>query len=154
MYMDLYGACSETGYNIQPTAKSPLGVKRSEETKKKISIASRGRRFTAEVRVKMSESQKKSYEENPDRKVKQAEGSRGREVSSETRRKISASKQGKKRAPFSEEAKRNMSESRRGVKHSLETKAKMAEARKEYWKRKKEVDDNSNKVVQQEVLND
>lgn len=50
----------EVGYNICPTAGSPLGVKRSKETRKKISKALRGRAMghRKETRRKISEALK------------------------------------------------------------------------------------------------
>ena len=41
-------------YNISPTAGSQLGIKRSEETKKKMSIAQKGKVITTEQRKKIS----------------------------------------------------------------------------------------------------
>jgi group I intron endonuclease len=137
MYMDFYDACSETGYNILPRAHSPLGAKRSEETRRRIGASKRGTTHSEESRRRMSESQKKYYEENPERRLKQAEDSTGRVCSDETRKKLSDAHKGKKKAPFSEQAKRNMAAARRRHQHSPETKAKMAEARREYWRRKK-----------------
>src|SRR4029077_3602505 len=55
---------------------------------------------------------------------------RGRPRSEETKRKISQSKLGKKKAPMSEEGRRNIGESVRGRKHSEETKRKMSDSAK------------------------
>ena len=39
-YLDLFGTCKgDIGYNISPTAGSPLGIKRTDETRRKISEA-------------------------------------------------------------------------------------------------------------------
>lgn len=54
-----------SGYNVLPTAGSSLGVKRTEQFKARLSAATRGHKrstahlYTAEVRAKMSASQKK-----------------------------------------------------------------------------------------------
>lgn len=61
----------ESGYNISPTADSPLGVMRSEETRKRISRVQKGRKASAETRAKMSLAHK------------------GKVCSDETRRRIS-----------------------------------------------------------------
>ena len=43
-----------SGYNLQPSAVGPLGVKRSEESKKNYSRSSTGRKASDEARAKMS----------------------------------------------------------------------------------------------------
>ena len=93
----------------------------SEETRKKIGEASKGRTFSEESKTKMSQSQK------------------GRKHSEETRKKISESNKGiafseehknKLSKPKSEETKRKLSEAHKGIKHSEETKKKLSEASK------------------------
>ena len=69
-----------------------LHMHMSEETRRKISEAKKGRTFSEEHRRKISEAIK------------------GKHLSAEHRRKISESNKGKKRAPFSEETRRKMSE--------------------------------------------
>jgi len=63
-------------YNISPTAESPAGVKRSEETKAKVSAARKGREHSEETKDKISAALK------------------GREFSEEHIAKMSARKQG------------------------------------------------------------
>jgi group I intron endonuclease len=45
-YLDTYNP----DYNIQKVARSPLGVKRSEETKKKLSESAKGRKWSQEYK--------------------------------------------------------------------------------------------------------
>lgn len=54
-WIDLFGVCdSELGYNICPTAGSPLGRKTSEETKLKMSLANQGKTLSEEHKLKIS----------------------------------------------------------------------------------------------------
>jgi hypothetical protein len=93
------------------------------EIRKKVSEGVR-KSFTEERRKKMSEARKgKRLKEETRRKISAA--NRGKKRSQETKDKISASNSGKKR---SDEAKRRMSESAKGRKASDETKRKMSEA--------------------------
>ncbi|MFH1183921.1 MAG: NUMOD3 domain-containing DNA-binding protein [Chloroflexota bacterium] len=96
-------------YNIAPIAGSAFGIKRSEETKQKMSKAqkARVRIISAETAARMSAAQK------------------GHEVSEETRQKMSAAQKGK---VHTEEAKRKMSEASRGKVHSAETRQKLSAA--------------------------
>lgn len=85
-------------YNIyKECVDSPKGIKRSKETKLKMSESQTGRKHTEETKLKMSESGKR------------------RSVSEEIRKKISESKTGKpswnKGKKFSDEYKLKMSES-------------------------------------------
>ncbi len=93
----------------------------SDETKKKISDSQKGRKFSKETKRKISESKK------------------GHEVSVEIRRKLSESLKGRipwnkgKTGVYSEETRKKMSESHKGktgYRHSEETKRKMSEVHK------------------------
>ncbi len=48
----------KSGYYLSLTAGSPLGVKRSKETRLKISLAKKGIKLSMEIREKISETQK------------------------------------------------------------------------------------------------
>jgi len=87
----------------------PKGYKHTEETKRKMSKALKGRVISEQQKRKVSEVHK------------------GKIVSKETRCKMSEAHKGKK---FSEEHKRKMSEVQKGKKHSEETKQKISEAGK------------------------
>lgn len=77
-------------YNACPVAGSHLGCKRSEETRKKMSEAQKGRVTSEETKLKLSEANKgKKHTEEHKRKC--AETRTGTKRSEETRKKISES---------------------------------------------------------------
>jgi len=99
----------DNGYNSRPIADSPLGIKCSEETKKKISEFHKKRirkPHTEETKRKLSEHFKGKTGPN-----------KGKKMSEETKKKISESKKGK-------------SSNRKGSKHTEETKKKLSQIRK------------------------
>jgi hypothetical protein len=55
-YIDKY-KCVDEGYNIQKVAGSHIGIKRSEETKRRMSESQKGRVFTEEHKANISKSQ-------------------------------------------------------------------------------------------------
>lgn len=101
----------------------------SEETKRKISEAQKGKHHTEETRRKMSEAHKNISEET---RRKMSEAQKGRTLSDETRRKISEAMKGRpswnKDKHHSEETRRKMSEAKKNI--SAETRLKMSEAAK------------------------
>jgi len=94
------------------SGKDNLGRKHSEETKRKISAAQKGKKISEETLEKM----------------------RGRKQSFETRKKISDAQKGEKHHNYgkkaSDETKLKMSLSQKGRKHSEETKRKIGNAQK------------------------
>ena len=111
----------EEGYNILPHAGNSLGYTHTEETRRKISMAHRGKHCSKETRQKISEAMR--GEKSP---------IYGKHLPKETRQKISEAMRGKK---HSDETKRKMSESHRGENnwfygkhHSKEARKKMSEA--------------------------
>ena len=107
-------AIGKAEYNIADGGQggaTPL----SEETKRKISKALKGKKMSEESRRKMSESRR---------------GMKCSPRSEEWRRKQSESHKGKKHNPHSEETKRKISESHKGKHLSEETKRKLSEAKK------------------------
>ena len=148
-------------YNIRLIAESNLGLKVSEETRKKQSEAGKNKKpCSEETRKKLSEAgrDKKASEETRKKmsdKIPWNKGKKG--ISEETRkklskshkdiklteehkRKISKSHKGLnylKDIPKSEEHKRKISESHKGMKASEESRLKMSEAKKKYWMLKK-----------------
>lgn len=114
-----------------------LGKHRSEETKRKISEANKGKiawnkgkKHTDEAKIKMSMSHiGKKHSEETKKKISKnnAKWNLGMNLSEETKRKISQTLTGRK---LSDEHKRKMSKYRIGKKHSDETKQKLSEAKK------------------------
>ena len=94
----------ENGLNhyYQETDEKPKIL--SEETKRRMSEARRGKKLSEETKRKMSEAQKGNTN---------AKGNKGRKLSEEHKRKISEAHKGKKNGPPSEETKSKISEARR-----------------------------------------
>ena len=127
-------------FNISPTARNCLGVKRTKETLKKMSEASKGKKRSDETRKNISESKKgekshmfgktgenchnygKKHSEETRRKI--SEGNKGKIVSHEVRKIISETHKGR---IFSKETRQKMSEAHKGKVVSEETKRKMSE---------------------------
>jgi hypothetical protein len=111
----------------------------SEETRRKISEASKGNTYmlgktlSEETKRKMSDTRKgKTHSEETKRK--QSEAKKGKTFSEESKRKMSEAQKGKS---LSEETRRKMSETRKGKIPSKETRRKLSEARKGQAKGKK-----------------
>lgn len=117
-YLDLYYDKRVNCYNICPIATSQLGVKRSAETRAKMSAYRTGKRLSEETKAKMSSSMK-GHKASPEALTK----ARARRHTAETKVKISASNKGKSYSP---EALINMSNGQRGRKHPQEIKQKMS----------------------------
>ena len=111
-------------YNIADGGGGSIGVSPSEESRKKMSEAKKGKHFSEEHKKKLSEAWEHS-----------------RHFSEETRKKLSEAAK-KKRRPLSEEHKKKISEAEKGKpgpnkgKHfSEETRKKMSAVRKgKHWK--------------------
>lgn len=138
-YLNEYYDSGKLCYNLIKETICPQGPMPacSEETKRKIGDANRGRRFSAEVKKKMSEARKSP---SPEARERMKEGHRN--SSPETKQKlvemgkVMAQKNLKKvqelltGVPLSEEHRQKLSEAHKGHKHSEETKQKMSETRK------------------------
>lgn len=112
-WIKFFNSASEKGFN---TCKLPTGNfpnKMSEVTKRKISLANKGKIVSEETKKRMSDAQKLSQRLNP---------RSGRVASELTRMRIGAAHKG---AIFSEEHRRKLSESCRGRKHKPEAIEKM-----------------------------
>ncbi len=148
-WMDFYDSV-KNGYNMCPASGSVAGIKRSEETKAKLSKAITGKQHSEETKHKISESRKlKTISEETRRRMSEAQ--KGRKHSLETREKISNSAKGRL---FSDDTKEKLSErntgkipsaetrakisaANKGRKHTEESKAKMSESMKKRWEERK-----------------
>lgn len=111
-----------TGFDVTGVIFGP----RTEETKKKISVANSGKTHTEEAKKKMSgEKTGKTHTEETKKKISVA--NTGVIRSTKTRAKMSEVQKGKTHGP---EARAKISAARIGTKLSAETKAKMSTARK------------------------
>lgn len=143
----------ELGYNILPTGYSRLGLKASNETKFKMSLAAKRKPKSEEMKIKLSAS-KMGHSVSEETRIKIGLAGIGRITSEETKKKLSIAGKGRmhtiearanmsngaKDRKVSEEAKIKMSISRKGRKHSAETRFKMSEAQtKRHLKKLNEV---------------
>lgn len=113
-YLDLY-ASTDKIYNIALNVVAPT----------------RGRTLTIEHRKKISDANKqRTLSEETKRKIGESHRGKGHPHSDETKRKISASNMGKKMPPMSEDQRRKLGESRKGRKHSSQTRQKMSLSQK------------------------
>ena len=101
----------------------------SEEHRRKISEANRGRHRTEEHKRKIGEASRlrKRFPHSEETKRKISESCKGRIISYETQQKINEAKRGYR---HSEETKRKIGESNKGRHHSEETRRKMSESHK------------------------
>lgn len=132
-------------FNMSPTAGNTYGIKRSDETKRKLSEIHKGRRATEETRKKMSEAQMGRVAWNKGKTGYMPEEERrnisifhtGKHVTKETKKRMSAAQMGHK-GPVgfhhTPEAKKRISEGNKGNTKRLghhateETKKKMSNA--------------------------
>lgn len=103
------------GYNLCPTAGSALGIKRSEETKKRMSESQKGKPKSAEAATNSAKARL---------------GSKRGAHSEQSKKKIGDALRGRTLGPQSEETKRKRSEALKGRPRSEETKRKISESRK------------------------
>ena len=98
-----FGSLTPNGYNLTIGGEGTRGYKASEETKRKISKANKGRTLSSETRQKMSKARK---------------GRPGKPRSSETRRKLSESMMGEKNPNYGKsltsETRQKMSKAKKG----------------------------------------
>lgn len=122
------------------------GLKRSDETRKKLSIANKGRpgtmkgkKHSEETRAKLSIA-KRGVKYSDERRLKMIGQGKGRILSTETRQKISSARMGiqpsNKGKPMPEEQKKKLSEAAKKRVYSPEARAKFSEAKKAFLKRK------------------
>lgn len=108
----------------------------SDETRRKMSRARKGKTHTEETKQKMCQSRKNRPDITEETRQKMRESNKGRglgrTLTSETRQKIADSRKGKPRPPMSDEQKQKISESlrKRKYKHSEETRQKISKSKK------------------------
>jgi hypothetical protein len=151
---ELKDLLNKNGY-IPNKGFSKYGFKATEETRKKMSEAQKGKTFSEETRKKLSEANKgKTHTEEARKKVseankgnqytkgiihseetrkKRAKSLKGKTRSEETRKKMSEAHKGKK---MKEESCKKMSESAKGRLLPEEVRKKISEAAKNRWKNK------------------
>ena len=93
------------GYNLSTGGGGRVGVKHTEETKKKMSEAATGRKKSKEHRINLSKANIERFKD-PEQRKKLGDIRRGKKLTPEQRKKLSEIRIGYK---FSEEAKRKMS---------------------------------------------
>lgn len=114
--------CTSPEYNLSPTAGSCLGVKHSEETRRKCSERHKGNKYSlgrkmtqrckdAIIRANRA---RKGVKRDPTAVERTAAAHRGMKRRDETRQKISLSKLGKRTGPRSEEHRANISKALKG----------------------------------------
>lgn len=140
------------GYNMSPTAGSPLGVKHTAETRAKIAASGRGRKHSAESIARMSAAAKIreiTHLHTPEVKAKAkaankregracpeyvkkvlSEKRRGMKFPPEWRAAISASQRGVKRGALTPEHRTRISIAALGRQHSAETREKLSDLAK------------------------
>jgi len=106
------------GYNICPAAGSPLGVKHTDETRRKVSLALTGRPCSAETKAKMSAS-RMGYKPTVEAVEKMAAALRGQKRPCSEKRRLAISK-----------AKKGIRTREPGWKHTPEARANMSIAQK------------------------
>lgn len=150
-YIKEFKTLTPDGYNLSPTGGVKGGGRLNKETKRKLSIAHKGkklsnehkqnlskalknREFSEETKNKISESLKgkpspnKGVKMSDEQKKKIGDANRGRKLSKETKEKMKGEKSPEHKKSISESLKGN--QRRKGKKHSEETKRKIKEARK------------------------
>jgi group I intron endonuclease len=145
IYIVLYDTTNrEKGYNITLGGEGSNGLKHTEESKQRISKNNakywKGKHLTEETRKKLSKANKGKnhpmYGKNLSEETKQklSETHKGKNLSEETKQKLSKAFKGKNHPMYgkhlTEETKKKISEANKGKHHTEEAKKKMSEARK------------------------
>ena len=128
-YLDYYGV--DNLYNINGEACRPpshKGIKKSEETKRKMSNAQKRRNLSEDDRFRLKKYLLNMSEEKRNLMYKRmSEAKKGTKFTEETKRKMSESRKGKK---HTEESKMKMSKAQKGINCTEESKRKLSKANK------------------------
>lgn len=140
---ELRSADPAFGYNLRPRAENNSGLRFSDDSRKRVSDAMRGRRCSAETRQRISESAR-ARGVRPEVLAKAQAATRGKPITEEHKAKVSAALRGRKHGPertakvsaalkgkgYGPEVRARMSAGQKGKHHSEATKAKMSATRK------------------------
>lgn len=148
-YIKVYDTISPNGYNLSPTGGcSHQGGRLSEEHKKKIGQALKGKKRDPKIGKKISKSRKErgSYNFSKEHKEKISNTLKGRKngpPSEETKEKM---RRGNIGNILSNETKKKMSLSKRGIKLSEEHKQNISNNNSKFWKEKKFSEEHKDKL--------
>lgn len=115
-WIDYYHSYDDShGYNISPTSSSSKGIKASDKTKAKMSVARKGKKFSSEHRMKIGIANKGKVR-SPDVVAEMSRRQKGQIMPEEQKKKISESCKGINSYKRSPEVRANMSAAFKGRK--------------------------------------
>jgi group I intron endonuclease len=126
---------AENCMNLSPTAQNTLGVKYSEESRRKLSEC-HSKRVMKDSTRKLHSERMKSFKHSDEGKAKIAASNRRRKLSDESKRKIGEKNKGR---VMSAESRKKMSIAKRGRRKSPETRARMVEAQRRRKEQRKQM---------------
>jgi group I intron endonuclease len=113
------------GYNITAGGEGCLGLKHNEESKRKMSLAKKGKKLSKDHKKKIGDLAK-GRKHSEESKIRMSQVQKGRKVSEETKQKLSDANLGKK---LSEDHKKKIGNGNKGKIVSEESKLKMSKSR-------------------------
>ena len=127
------GVYERTAETCKKMSESKKGVKHSDDHRRKVSEASKGRKLSAETKRRMSEA-KKGIKLSDEHRKRISESLKGRKFSEEAKKNMSLFLKGNvpwnTGKKWSNKTKKKISETLKGTKLSVETKKKISEAHK------------------------
>jgi len=118
--------------NMTDGGEGCSGAIRSDETKKRMSKAKKGKIFSEEHKRKLSDAHK-GENHSEERRIKIGKGNKGKILSEETRKKMSEAKKGRNRPPRSKEHRRKLSEANKNPSEEIRKKMSGARKGKKWW---------------------